>query len=86
MRASLVGRGSDGLRDGEVEAVVLVDNDAEGAGGLLAGAVNDTGKSLTAAASDHGLALDGSGLHGAGLDDSEGVAEEGMLVIVSLLS
>ena len=78
--AGLAGAGGDLLGDGQlVAAGVVVGELGEGPGaaGVLAGAVGDLGD--LAVAGQHGRALDGDGLAGAGLDDVEGdaVGEKG---------
>lgn len=73
--AGLAGAGGDLLGDGQLEAAgVVVGELGEGpsAGGVLAGAVGDLGDGTVAG--QHGRALDGGGLAGAGLDDTEGDA------------
>lgn len=72
VRSSLEAGGGDLLRDSQGQAVGALD-DAEGPGGLSAGGVLDVGQSATDVGGDLGRALDASRLHGAGLDDSEGV-------------
>lgn len=71
--AGLAGAGGDLLRDGQLEAAGVVGGElgeGPGAGGVLAGTVGDLGDG--AVAGQHGGALDGGGLAGAGLDDTEG--------------
>lgn len=74
MAAGLGGAGGDLLGDGEDEVLAGL-LDGPGAGRVLAGAVGDGGQATVAG--QHLGALHTGGLHGAGLDDSEGVAAMG---------
>lgn len=72
VRTGLVAGGGHGLGDGKGQAVGALGH-GEGARGVLAGAVLNVGESAVGVGGDHGLAAHGGGLHGAGLDDTEGV-------------
>lgn len=71
--ASLEGDWRDLGRGSEGETVDGLDN-RPGLGGLLASAILDGGELVGDALSDLGSAVLGSGLHGAGLEDAEGVS------------
>ncbi|KAL2276236.1 hypothetical protein FJTKL_01285 [Diaporthe vaccinii] len=82
--AGEAGAGGDLLGDGQLVAAGVVVGelgDGPGAGRVLAGAVGDLGQ--LAVGGQHGRALDGGGLAGADLDNSEGVAVGGMLLAES---
>lgn len=70
--AGLVAGGGDGLGDGDSQAVGALGH-AEGPGRLLASTLLDLGELTTGTGGARSRALDPSGLHGAGLDDGEGV-------------
>lgn len=78
--ASGVGVGGDGLGDLEDEATGGL-GDGPGAGRVLAGTVGDGGE--VAIAGQHLAAGDTVGLHGVGLEDSEGVTAKKLLDICS---
>lgn len=78
--AGEAGAGGDLLGDGQLVAAGVVVGElgeGPGAGGVLAGAGGDLGQ--LAVGAQHGRALDGGGLAGADLDNSEGVAVGGEL-------
>ena len=70
VRGRLVAVRGDGLRDGDGQALVTT-SDVKGPGGLLASALGHVGKLTDTGAGQHGAAVLGLGLHGAGLQKAK---------------